>query len=61
MMATLPLADRPPSRRASGWRAHSVITTMLLILLAALIVRDLFARRWGAPAQPSSNVTQRPL
>jgi len=60
-MRPLPAAERPPSRRASGWRAHSVITTVLLILLAALIVRDLFARRWGAPSQPSSNVTQRPL
>jgi hypothetical protein len=31
-------------------RGRGIITTILLILLAALIVRDILARRWAGPA-----------
>jgi len=30
-------------------RGRGIITTVLLILLAAMIVRDILARRWAAP------------
>lgn len=39
------------------WRG--TITTMLMLLLAVMIVRDIFARRWGSAPPPSSDVTRR--
>jgi hypothetical protein len=30
-----------------------------MLLLAVLIVRDIFARRWGAMQPPASDVTRR--
>jgi hypothetical protein len=30
-----------------------------MLLLAVLIVRDIFARRWGATTPPSSDVARR--
>jgi hypothetical protein len=39
------------------WRG--AITTTLMLLLAVLIVRDIFARRWGATPPPSTDVTHR--
>ncbi|MBV8697557.1 MAG: hypothetical protein JO052_06845 [Bradyrhizobium sp.] len=53
--------DRRSSRRASVLRARSVVMTVLLIMLGGMIVRDLLARRWSAPGQPSHDVTQRSL
>jgi hypothetical protein len=38
------------TRDAADVRGRGVITTILLILLAALIVRDILARRWAGPA-----------
>jgi hypothetical protein len=58
-MTAVPSSSAPVARRASRWRAQSIVTTVLLILLAALVVRDIFARRWGAPVPPSSGVTER--
>jgi hypothetical protein len=49
-----------PIRHAGArpqWRG--AITTTLMLLLAVLIVRDIFARRWGATQPPSSDVTRR--
>jgi hypothetical protein len=40
-------------------RFRSLITTVLMVMLAVMIVRDIFARRWGAPTTPPSDVTQR--
>jgi len=61
MMRPTHPADRPGARRASRWRAHGVVTTVLLVMLGVMIVRDLISRRWGSPAPPSSDVTQRSL
>jgi hypothetical protein len=37
-------------------RLRSVITTVLLIMISVMIVRDLLVRRWGGSAPPSSDV-----
>ena len=46
-----PLTRRAPASAAS-------ITTILLILISVMIVRDIFVRRWGAATPPASDVTQ---
>jgi hypothetical protein len=38
-------------------RFRGIVTTMLLIALSILIVRDIIVRRWGSPP-PSSDVTR---
>jgi len=40
-------------------RFRGTITTVLMLLLAVMIVRDIFARRWGLAPPPSSDVTRR--
>ena len=40
-------------------RLRGVITTILLILISVMIVRDIFVRRWGSATPPASDVTQR--
>ena len=37
-------------------RFRSVITTVLLIMISVMIVRDIFVRRWGAATPPASDV-----
>ena len=54
MAQTLP--TRPDGARP---RFRGAITTLLMLLLAVLIVRDIFARRWGATPAPASDVTRR--
>jgi hypothetical protein len=44
---------------AAHSRGRSVITTLLLIMIAVMIVRDIFVRRWSATTQVASDVTQR--
>jgi hypothetical protein len=61
MMATTPSKDRPATGQGSRWRAHGVVTTVVLIMLGVMIVRDLLVRRWSASAPPSADVTQRQL
>jgi hypothetical protein len=51
--------NRPAARRTSNPRARSVIPTIVLIMLAVMIVRDLLVRRWSATAQSRADVTQR--
>jgi hypothetical protein len=46
-------------REAAPSRIRRAITTVLMIALAVLIVRDILVRRWGSTAPPSSDVTQR--
>jgi hypothetical protein len=54
------MAESPAiSNDAARSRVRSVITTVLLIMISVMIVRDIFARRWGAPTPPVSDVTQR--
>jgi hypothetical protein len=54
-MVPSPLA-RPDGVRPR-WRG--AITTVLMILLAVMIVRDIFVRRWSAAAPAASDVTRR--
>jgi hypothetical protein len=46
-------------REAAPARIRRAITTILMIALAVMIVRDILVRRWGSTAPPSSDVTQR--
>ena len=39
-------------------RFRSVITTMLLIMITAMIVRDILVRRWGGSAPPASDIVR---
>jgi hypothetical protein len=49
----------PAQRDAARPRFRGAITTVLMMLLAVMIVRDIFARRWGSATPPSSDVTRR--
>ena len=40
-------------------RARSAVTTVLVIMLAVLIVRDILVRRFGSATQAIADVTQR--
>jgi hypothetical protein len=40
-------------------RLRSIVTTILLIMLSVMIVRDIFVRRWGSAAPARPDVTQR--
>jgi hypothetical protein len=54
------VAQALPSRHDGArprWRG--AVTTVLMILLAVMIVRDIFARRWGSTSPPSADVTRR--
>jgi hypothetical protein len=53
--------SRPAPRRPSDRRARSIIPSILLVMLALMIVRDLLARRWSAERRPLSEVTRRSL
>lgn len=39
-------------------RFRRVITTVLLIMISVMIVRDLLVRRWGGSAPPASDVVR---
>jgi hypothetical protein len=53
-------ASQPTTRDAPNSRGRT-ITTILVIMIAFMIVRDILARRWGSSAAPPPpNVTQRP-
>jgi len=50
----------PAPRDGARPRFRGAITTLLMLLLAVMIVRDIFARRWGAaPPVSSADVTRR--
>jgi hypothetical protein len=40
-------------------RFRGIITTMLVMAISLLIVRDILVRRWGSATPPSSDVTRR--
>jgi hypothetical protein len=40
-------------------RFRGIVTTLLVIMIAVMIVRDILVRRWGAATPPASDVTQR--
>jgi len=53
----------PPNNR-SGARVSGrrpIVTSLILILLAVMIVRDILVRRWGSERRPLPDVTQRSL
>ena len=43
----------PAPSDAARPRFRSVITTILLIMISVLIVRDILVRRWGAATPPA--------
>jgi hypothetical protein len=49
----------PAPRDAARPRLRGVITTILMILISVMIVRDIFVRRWGAATTVASDVTER--
>jgi hypothetical protein len=50
--------NRPTARAIARPRFQSIVTTMLLIALSVLIVRDFLVRRWGSPPT-APDVTRR--
>jgi hypothetical protein len=50
--------DQPITRDKANLRGRT-ITTILVILIAVMIVRDIFVRRWAPATPPASDVTQR--
>ena len=40
-------------------RFRGIITTILMILISVMIVRDILVRRWSSPPTPASDVTER--
>jgi hypothetical protein len=50
---------RPARRRIGASFARRLVTTMLMVLLAVMIVRDILVRRWSSERQASPDVTQR--
>ena len=46
-----------PCRTAPSF-ARSIVTGILVVLLATMIVRDLLVRRWGSQRAPQTDVTR---
>lgn len=54
------MQKNPPTARAvPQTRFRSVITTMLVMALSLLIVRDILAKRWWGSPPPAPDVTRR--
>jgi hypothetical protein len=49
----------PTTRDAAPSRLRSIVTTILLIMLSVMIVRDILVRRWGSATPARPDVTQR--
>jgi hypothetical protein len=49
----------PATRDAARPRFRSIVTTIVLIMISIMIVRDILVRRWSAAPPPSSDVTER--
>jgi hypothetical protein len=39
-------------------RLRSVVTTVLLIMISFMVVRDILVRRWGGATPPASDVVR---
>jgi hypothetical protein len=50
----------PAIRRAARPRLRSFVTTIVLIMISIMIVRDILVRRWSAAPPSPSDVTERP-
>jgi hypothetical protein len=48
----------PAARAVARTRFRGIITTMLVMALSLLIVRDILVRRWSSPP-PNPDVTRR--
>jgi hypothetical protein len=48
----------PTARAVTQTRFRGIVTTVLLMALSQLIVRDVIMRRWGSPT-PTPDVTRR--
>ena len=57
MNGTVMPAREPLTQDAADSRVRSSVTTLLLIMLAVMIVRDILARRWGRPRSRSPAFT----
>jgi len=53
----MPQAGQPNSRRSP--RRRTLVSSLLLIMLAVLLVRDILVRRWSAERPPLPDVTRR--
>ena len=53
----MPESSPEPSAGARP-RLRSVITTVLLITISVMIVRDILVRRWGGAAPPASDAVR---
>ena len=51
--------NQPTARAIARPRFHSIVTTLLLMALSVLILKDIIIRRWGLVTPPSADVTQR--
>jgi hypothetical protein len=49
----------PAQSDAARPRFRGIITTILMILISVMIVRDILVRRWSSAAPPASDVTER--
>jgi hypothetical protein len=47
-----------PAPDGARSRFRSVITTVLLIMIPVMIVRDILVRRWSGPTPPASDLTR---
>jgi len=53
------MPETPPEKGAGARpRLRSVITTVLLIVISVMIVRDLLVRRWGGSAPPAADAVR---
>jgi hypothetical protein len=50
--------DQPIPRDTANPRGRT-IRSILVVLIAVMIVRDIFVRRWAPATPPASDVTQR--
>jgi hypothetical protein len=56
------MSESSPARRdAAPSRLRSIISTVLLMMLVVMIVRDIFVRRWGSAPPSPPNVTHRDM
>ena len=51
--------DPPAAGDDARPRFRGTITTLVVMLIAVMIVRDIFVRRWGSAPPAASDVTQR--
>jgi len=49
----------PTVSNAARPRLRSIVTTIVLLMISIMIVRDILVRRWGAAPPSPSDVTER--